>query len=113
MTLSTSGAPAAEEAPAPVSDGGKAMNNFKKTGIRLGVVFVALLILNMFVNVMVYIDFLGMAKIKSYIDIYFMWISGFILLITYLKPWKKGGLETFKSDKPNTPEDKQTYQVTL
>lgn len=88
--------------------------HIKKTGIRLGVVFVALLILNMFVNVMVYIDFLGMAKIKSYIDIYFMWISGFILLITYLKPWEEGGLETVKLKKPiTTPEEKQTYQVTL
>ena len=90
--------------------------NIKKTGIRLGVVFVALLILNMFVNVMVYIDFLGMAKIKSYIDIYFMWISGFILLITYLKPWEKGGLETVElkdREKDDATEEKQIYQVTL
>jgi len=98
-----------------ISEGGKAMNDLKKTGIRLGVVFVALLILNMFVNVMVYIDFLGMAKIKSYIDIYFMWISGFILLITYLKPWVKGGLETIKlknQDEKDT-EEKQKYRVTI
>jgi len=96
-------------------EGAKGMNNVKKTGIRLGVVFVALLILNMFVNVMVYIDFLGMAKIKSYIDIYFMWISGFILLITYLKPWVKGGLETVKlknQDEKDT-EEKQKYRVTI
>ena len=111
MSTSTS---TLEEAAIKNVSGGKATNNIKKTGIRLGVVFVALLILNMFVNVMVYIDFLGMAKIKSYIDIYFMWISGFILLITYLKPWEKGGLDTVKLEKPNTtPEEKQTYQVTI
>ena len=38
----------------------------------------------------------GIGKYKYYIDIYFLWFNGLILLFTLIKPWYEDGISNVK-----------------
>lgn len=75
-------------------------NLFDKMG-TLGLIALILfvgLIINLILNVFIYMDFFGISKYQHYIDIYFVWFMGAIIIYTLLTSKKSEDIKVAFDD---------------
>ena len=75
-------------------------NLFDKMG-PLGLIALILfvgLIINLILNVFIYMDFFGISKYQHYIDIYFVWFMGAIIIYTLLTSKKSEDIKVAFDD---------------
>ena len=78
----------------------KVKDLFDKTG-PLGLIALILfvgLIINLILNVFIYMDFFGISKYQHYIDIYFVWFMGAIIIYTLLTSKKSEDIKVAFDD---------------